>query len=109
MKRATPKAKPALRQFAIKSSIIPIVEMSPDGIYVTFKPSAKATKTIVKRRWPVVAVDLDKNDEVIGVECAPAPAKFTLMSIARDAGVHVPEKSAARAEFQNIEKLQALA
>ena len=95
-------------QFNIKEAVTPIVQWSPDGLYVTFKPGAKSAKTIVKRRWPVLAVDLDKDGEVIGVECAPAPAKFTFMGIAADAGIYVPERAAARVEFQDVEKLHAV-
>jgi len=95
--------------FVVKSSASPVVEWSPDGLYVMFKPGAKAAKTIVRRRWPVIAVDVDKDGDVIGVECAPAPARFSIAGLAKDAGIRVPKEAAARAEFQNIETLQAAA
>lgn len=92
-------------QFLVSSASRPVVEVSPDGIYVWFNRGRRAAKTEIKSRWPVVAVDLDENGEVIGIEHAPAPAAFSLQKLAASAGVRVPAAVAARAQFQQVTSL----
>jgi len=95
-----------MHKFVIKSSAAPIIELGPDGVYVWFKPGIQAAKTIIKSRWPVVAIDVDATGDVIGFECAPLPEEFSLQALGDRAGVHVPDKAAARAQIRPTAALQ---
>lgn len=94
-------------EFIVQSSASPVVELSADGVYVWFQPGRKASRTLVRSRWPVMAVDLDEDNEVIGIECAPLPKTFSLQELGRKAGVLVPDMAAARAQIKPIADLKA--
>lgn len=83
----------------VPANSIAEVEVSDDGLYVWFKRGAAATETIVRNRWPLVAIDLDASGEVIGIECAPLPDEFGVKSLARLARVEIPIETAANARF----------
>lgn len=55
----------------IESTMPPVVEIDHQSgaVYVRFTPSGtKVAKTVVRSQWPHIAVDLDADGKVIGVE-----------------------------------------
>lgn len=91
----------------IRSKEFPVMEISDEGVYVWFKRGAKAEKTIVKRRWPLLAVDIDKEGDVIGVELVPMPTSFTINSIINPAGFKVSDRVAAKTQIMPVEKMKS--
>jgi uncharacterized protein YuzE len=67
-------------QFRVTSKDPPKVELSDAGLYVRFQTEPIA-RTVIQNEWPHIAVDLDANDEVIGIEVVPAPSGFSINSI----------------------------
>jgi len=88
-----------IRLTGLRTKTAPAVEISDEGVYVWFKRGETAHKTVVKQRWPVVAVDYDKKGDVIGVEMAPFPKSFSINAILEPAGLRVSERMAANAEI----------
>jgi hypothetical protein len=85
----------------------PVVEISDEGIYVWFKRGVYAEKTVVKQRWPLVAVDYDKDGDLIGVEVVPFPKSFSLNGVLAPAGLKVSDRMAAKAEIQPVKRMDA--
>jgi hypothetical protein len=86
-------------EFTVAASSAATVELSDEGLYVRFQSGVEAARTIVRSRWPLVAVDLDAAGGVIGIECAPVPAEFGLTSVAELASVAVPPETVTRARY----------
>lgn len=86
-------------EFTVSSPSAAIVELSDEGLYVRFKQGAEAVRTVVRSRWPLVAIDLDKAGEVIGIECTPAPEEFGLTSVAKLANVAISAEIVSRARY----------
>ena len=60
-------------RIAAARSASPIVRVTVEGLYVCFRQGVQSAKTVIRSRWPHVAVDLDDKGDVIGVEdCASA-------------------------------------
>ena len=86
-------------EFTVSSPSKALVELSDEGLYVRFKTGVEAARTVIRSRWPLVAIDLDAEGAVIGIECTPAPAEFGLTSVAKLANVGVPAEIASRARY----------
>ena len=86
-------------EFTVSSPSEAVVELSDEGLYVRFKSGVESAKTIVRSRWPLVAIDLDADGYVIGIECTPVPAEFGLTSVAKLANVAVPAETVSRARY----------
>jgi uncharacterized protein YuzE len=87
-------------EFTVRATTSPVVELTADGLYIWFNPGGDAVKTIVKSRWPFLAVDVDKNGDIIGIEHAPLPKEFSISKVSQKAGVRISDKVAARAEIR---------
>ncbi len=83
--------KNAKHSFQVKSKMMPVVEIdtAAQAVYVYFQRGARVAKTVVQNQWPLVAVDLDKHGEVIGVE-ACGLREFTVRPILAQARVEAP-------------------
>jgi uncharacterized protein YuzE len=89
-------------RFTITSRQTPIVQLTDEGLYIYFKPGAVSEKTVVRSRWPLVAIDLDKNGDVIGIEAVPPPESFTLRGLIAKAGGKITDKALANAQFKRV-------
>lgn len=93
-------------KYMVTSRDAPKVELTDAGLYVRFLMHAKVRKTIIQNEWPHIAVDLDESGNVIGIECVPAPAAFSIGmidEIARDACVGgLPDYDPAKVEIENL-------
>jgi hypothetical protein len=78
---------------------VPRVAITDAGIYVSFERPSGRVRTIVRRPWPHLAVDINRSGKVIGIEAVPLPHRFSLRKIAQEAGVHLPARGAARAQI----------
>ena len=78
---------------------VPRITITDAGLYVSFKRPAGRIRTIVRRLWPHLAVDLDQSGTVVGIEAIPFPRRFALHEIAVRAGVRLPAKAALRARI----------
>lgn len=83
------------------------MELSDEGVYVWFKRGSKAAKTVVRSRWPFVAVDVDEAGDVIGIEITPAPAEITLGRVAKLANVSIPKPVISSARYMRSEAVPA--
>ena len=83
--------KNAKLRFQVKSKMMPVVEIdtAAQAVYVYFQRGVRVAKTVVQNQWPLVAVDLDKHGEVIGVE-ACGVGEFTVRPILEQARVEAP-------------------
>jgi uncharacterized protein YuzE len=86
-------------RFTITSRQPPVVQITDEGLYIYFKPGSVAHKTIVRHRWPLVAIDLNEDGEIIGVEAVPPPENFTLRELIAKAGGKITDKALANAQF----------
>lgn len=97
-------------QFTVPSKHKPGVEIDDAGIYVRFQSGVKADKTIVRSDWPHVALDVAADGSIIGIECVPAPQRFTIGQIAKRAGVTLPNRiSAADVQIERRDNAPAMA
>jgi hypothetical protein len=48
-------------EFTVSSPSEAVVELSDEGLYVRFKSGVESAQTIVRSRWPLVAIDLDAD------------------------------------------------
>ena len=78
---------------------IPRVAITDAGIYVSFERPSGRVRTIVRRPWPHLAVDINRSGKVIGIEAIPLPRRFSLRKVALEAGVHLPARGAAHAQI----------
>jgi uncharacterized protein YuzE len=71
----------------------PVVEVDTvaQALYVYFQRGVKVAKTVVQNQWPLVAVDLDKDGGVIGVEACGVD-EFTLSPVLDKARVEIPAR-----------------
>ena len=78
----------------------PVVEVDTvaQALYVYFQRGVKVAKTVVQNQWPLVAVDLDKDGGVIGVE-ACGVNEFTLSPVLTKAGVEAPARLVSSARY----------
>jgi hypothetical protein len=88
------KAKKHFR-FGVPMKHAPSIELNPSGLYVRFQPDATIARTLIRSEWPHIALDLGEDDSVIGIEFVPVPEKFTLNTIAQQAGVKLPRRVSA--------------
>jgi uncharacterized protein YuzE len=86
-------------EFTVSSPSEAVVELSDEGLYVRFKSGVNSARTIVRSRWPLVAIDLDTAGNVIGIECTPVPAEFGLTSVAKLANVSVSAETISGARY----------
>jgi uncharacterized protein YuzE len=89
-----------MKPLLIRSSNPPIVEIdtAARAAYIRFKTS-KVAKTISEdTTGPVVAIDLDENGEVVGVELVGV-GEFTLRVLLRIARVKAPNIALDRAKY----------
>ena len=84
----------------IKSRKAPIVEITGEGsaAYVWFNRSAKWSRTITRKTWPVLNIDLDAADRVIGIE-AVGYKDFSIDRILSEAGVVAPKSLLRQARY----------
>ncbi len=65
-------------EFVVASKAPPTVELNDSGLYVRFKSGVEVARTVVQSEWPHIAVDLDANQEVVGIEHVPTPSVFSI-------------------------------
>ena len=87
------------RRLRTPAGSIPRVSITDAGIYVRFERPTGRVRTIVRRLWPHLAVDINRHGKVIGIEAIPLPRRFSLRTFALEAGVHLPARAAARAQI----------
>jgi len=87
------------RRFRTPAGSVPRLAITDAGLYVSFARPAGRVRTIVRRLWPHLAVDISRRGEVVGIESIPLPRRFSLREVAREAGVHLPANRAARAQI----------
>ena len=62
------------------------MEVTDSGIYIRFGPRRRVVATVIRRQWPLLAVDLDSAGRAIGIEAIPRP-KAGLRRLAAQAGI----------------------
>ena len=89
--------------FVVHSSQPPVIEFDPDAgaVYVRFK-RARVARTVARpSRTMHLAVDLDSQGEVIGIE-AVGVDEFRLGKLLRMADVEAPEVDFTEARFRSV-------
>ncbi|MBI2927680.1 MAG: DUF2283 domain-containing protein [Verrucomicrobia bacterium] len=92
--------KTETRRFDVKSNRSPVVEIdsAAQAVYVRFR-KAKVARTVDCGATSMhVAVDLDANGEVIGVE-GVGMSEFNIEFVLKLAKVHAPEAAIAKARY----------
>ena len=64
----------------------PVTEVTDSGIYIRFGAPRPVRATVIRRQWPLLAVDVDAAGLAIGIEAIPRP-KVGLRRLAEQAGV----------------------
>jgi uncharacterized protein YuzE len=95
--------------FLVKSTQAPTVEIdtSVSAVYIRFRKKAKVAKTVASDNpGPIVTVDFDANDEVIGVELIGVK-EFGIEVLLQQAHVRAPHADLQKTRY--IQTSQALA
>ena len=85
----------------IEHTMPPVVEIDHQSgaVYVRFTPrGAKVSKTVVRSEWPHVAVDLDADGKVIGVE-AIGIDEMTISKVLQHAQVKAKDSDIRSARY----------
>ena len=85
----------------IESTMPPVVDIDPQSgaVYVRFTPGGtKVTKTVVRSEWPHIAVDLDADGKVIGVE-AIGIDEMTISNVLRHAQIKAKDSVIKSARY----------
>ena len=92
--------KTEIRRFRIKSTRPPVVEIdsSAQAVYVRFKKSKVARTVDTGATLMHIAIDLDANDEVIGVECVGV-TQFNIEFVLKKAKVEAPRSVIAKTRY----------
>lgn len=94
-----------IEMIRIESSADPIIEWDEQcgAVYIRFKPRAtKVVKTLDRStRGQTITIDLDKNDEVIGIEAIPA-TEVRITNVLKIARVEAPQVDWSRATSKSL-------
>ncbi len=83
------------------------VDYGSGAVYIRFaRRGVKAVKTLVRSEWPHVAVDLDRDGEVIGVE-ALGMRELTIGPILEKAKVRANEQAVQAARYFRVQEAVA--
>ncbi len=78
------------------------IDFASGAAYVRFSPPGqKVAKTLVRREWPLVAIDLDKEGEVIGIE-AIGVNNLTIHKLLEKANVQMNPRLVQKAEYVSL-------
>jgi uncharacterized protein YuzE len=91
----------------VKTRSAPIVEIDTEAgaAYVRFK-KAKIARTVSREGpGPIIAVDLDSANEVIGVELIGVN-EFSLSALLRQSTIRAPHVNAARTRYIRADNLK---
>ena len=94
----------------IRSKIPPVVEITGEcsAAYVWFNRRSKFARTISLGTWPVLNIDLDETDAVIGIE-AIGYKKFSIKRLLAEAGVEAPPGLIRRTRYVHTTESTRLA
>lgn len=89
----------------LESKVPPTVAIDTlaDAVYVYLQPGARVAKTVIRKEWPHVAIDLDEKGKVVGVE-ALNMGEFSIRTVMKKAALKLPAWATNQARYVNAKK-----